>query len=180
MTDEMENRPELYMGESETQTTMKQIASMTKTAWAVLDLMVLNPGATQKDIAFKLGISRPYVSRIQNSQLFMDELARVRRRTLQDRAHAVGEAGLDRLEKIIKSNKSKDSDAINAAKLGLEATGMIGKAAAVQVNVNPENSSSGLEVTPDMVNAAREARRRKILDAEYTVVEDGEQKEVQG
>lgn len=159
--------------EDEVETTMPQISHMTKAAWAVFEIQCVNPRATQVEIAGKCNLTRPYVSRIVNSEVYKAEIRKMRRQMLESRLETLGNSGVQRLTDIVEDKSSDDSDAIKAAQIGLESLGFIGKNAAVQVHVQQPTTEKDLGVTADMVQEAAMRRKRKVLEGDFTEVQDG-------
>lgn len=160
--------------DDEVETTMPQLSHMTKAAWAVFEVQCVNPRATQVEIASKCDLTRPYVSRIVNSEVYKAEIRKMRRAMLESRLETLGNSGVQRLTDIVENSNSDDSDAIKAAQIGLESLGFIGKNAAVQVQVNAPTTEKDLGVTADMVQEAAMRRKRKVLEGDFTEVSDGE------
>lgn len=161
--------------EDEVETTMPQLSHMTKAAWAVFEIQCVNPRATQVEIASKCNLTRPYVSRIVNSEVYKAEIRKMRRAMLESRLETLGDSGVKRLTDIVESASSDDGDAIKAAQIGLEAMGYIGKNAAVQVNVGQQpTTEKDLGVTAEMVAEAAQRRKNKVLEGDFTEVPNGE------
>lgn len=160
--------------EDEVETTMPQLSHMTKAAWAVFEIQCVNPRATQVEIASKCNLTRPYVSRIVNSEVYKAEIRKMRRTMLEARLETLGDSGVKRLTDIVEDKNSDDGDAIKAAQIGLEAMGFIGKNAAVQVSVQAPTTEKDLGVTADMVQEAAKRRQRKVLEGDFTEVSNGE------
>ncbi len=163
--------------EDEVETTMPQLSHMTKAAWAVFEIQCVNPRATQVEIAAKCNLTRPYVSRIVNSEVYKAEIRKMRRSMLESRLETLGDSSVKRLTDIVESSHSEDKDAIKAAEIGLEAIGVIGKNSQIQVNVAQPTTEKDLGVTADMVKEAARRRKNRIVDGEFTEVADGEVQE---
>lgn len=154
-----------------------KIKQMTNTAWDILELEMCNPGIRQIEIAEKLGISRPYISRVVNSPCYQLEMRRMRNQRIFAKLHDAGEAGVDRLKRIVEDEDSADSDAIEASKVTLEALGFRGSQKG-GVNVFLPGSGEGgegLGVTADMVNEARQRREEKVINGKAVEVKDVEE-----
>lgn len=175
MTNEVSS---LFDGDpDEPQTTMPQIKTMTKGAWAVFEIVACNPNATQKQIAKETNLTRPYVSRVVNSKIFKDKVKELRTATILERVHRLSEKGLDRAIKIVEDNDSSDGIALDALKVGMSAMGLTGNGGKGGVNVQVNTGNQGtnvLGVTADMVNEARERRQARLLEGKCEDVTDGE------
>lgn len=157
------------------QPTRRQIKSMTKGAWAVFEILANKPRATQIEIAEKTGMSRPYISRIVNSQVFNDQIKQLRVATIEARIHDLAEKGIDRAIRIVENDESSDKVAVEATRMALGAMGFSEKNGGGGVNVQINNTPVEVNpfgVTADMVNEARQRRQRKILEGECTEVSD--------
>ena len=159
--------------DEEMETTMPQLAQMTKSAWAVFEIQCVNPRATQVEIAQKVGVTRPYVSRIVNSEVYKAEIRKMRKRMLEDRLADLGNRGIQRLTEIVESEESSDADAISATRVGLEAMGILGKNGGGGVTIN-NNAAPQLGVTAEMVQEAASRRQAKLFNNSGEEVVDAE------
>lgn len=167
----MSKLEEIYKGE-DNDTTMPVVKNMTKSAWIVMEAMMLNPKITQRELAKLAGVSRPYVCRIQNSPVFKQTLREARIAAVQDRLVNMTDKGITRAEQIIEDSESSDKDALAALKLGLTAMGM-GANQGTPAGAGDTNLTVNLGVTADMVNEARErSQKKKLIEGTCTEVSD--------
>lgn len=150
------------------------IKKMSDLAWMVLEIKCTNPKLTQVEIAEAAGCTTPYVCRIVNSKCFQDEMSKIRQARIMKKLEEAGEAGVDRLQRIVESDDSANRDAIDATELMMKGIGIIsqggnGSGVNVQIGaVTPE----GLGVTSDMVREAAARRREKVINEKEAI--DGE------
>lgn len=158
----------------EVETSMPQIKSMTKGAWAVFEVFANKPNATQIEAAKITGMSRAYISRIVNSTVYKQHIRKLRTATIENRIMDLAEKGLTRSIKIVEDKDSSDSVALDATKMAILAMGMGGGGrGGNNVNVRIDaggGDSNPFGITRDMVNEARERRQEKILEGTFQEV----------
>lgn len=158
-------------------TTMPEIRNMTKSAWLVLECMMMNPGITQKDLAKHLGITRPYVSRIQNSRVFKEKLNEVRVGRLQDRLTEVATKGVERCDEALDDKDVSIKHKIEITKMALTGIGLGANQGSNKVEVTTNIGVNDLGVSREMVEAARKRRQAKLFEGTAEVVEVKDAKE---
>lgn len=168
----MSKLEEIYKGE-DVETTMPVVKNMTKSAWIILESMMLNPKITQKELAKKADVSRPYVCRIQNSPVFKQTLRDARIAAVQDRLTGLAEKGITRAEKIVEDEESSDKNALDALKLALTGMGLGANQGSPDKGGDASGVTINLGVTADMVNEARlRSHKKKLIEGTCTEVTD--------
>ncbi len=153
-----------------------EVAKVSYTHNALIDLMITNPGISQNDMAKHFGYTAPWICTIIHSDAFQMQLAARRHElvdpqitaSIEERFKALANASVDRLlEHLTQPAVQIDPEVmIKAAALGAKALGLGGNAPQKQIVISTDDRLNNL--SSKLTHLLKQAHEKGIVDVIVT------------